>query len=31
MKQIKLIGKGVNYIETWIDKEDLDEIGEKND
>ena len=30
MKQIKLIGKGVNYIETWIDKEDLDEIGENN-
>jgi hypothetical protein len=30
MKQIKLIGKGVNYIETWIDKEDLDKIGENN-
>jgi hypothetical protein len=30
MYQIKLMGKGVNYIEMWMDKERLDEIGEEN-
>jgi hypothetical protein len=28
--QIKLMGKGVNYIEMWMDKDRLDEIGEEN-
>ena len=30
MYQIKLMAKGVNYIEMWMDKERLDEIGEEN-
>jgi len=30
MYQIKLMGKGVNYIEMWMDKDRLDEIGEEN-